>query len=74
MHGISQDDKYLILYLDFIAGGELFNYLRSIGNLNNEETKFYAAQVTLMFEYLHTKDIIYRWPPADAETSSRRTS
>ena len=68
MHGISQDDKYLILYLDFIAGGELFNYLRSIGNLNNEETKFYAAQVTLMFEYLHSKDIIYRWPAADAET------
>jgi len=60
MHGVSQDDKYLILYLDYIPGGELFNYLRSIGNLNNEEAKFYAGQVALMFEYLHSKDIIYR--------------
>lgn len=60
MHGISQDPKYLVLYLDYIPGGELFNYLRTIGNLNNEEARFYAAQVTLMFEYLHKKDIIYR--------------
>lgn len=60
MHGLSQNERYLYIYLDYIPGGELFNYLRSIGNLNNDEARFYGAQVTLMFEYLHTKDIIYR--------------
>lgn len=61
MYGITQTDRrYLYLYLDYIQGGELFNYLRSIGNLNNDETKFYAGQVALMFEYLHSKEVIYR--------------
>lgn len=60
MHGLSQNSRYLYIYLDFIRGGELFNYLRNIGNLNNDEAKFYAAQVSSMFEYLHSKDIIYR--------------
>ena len=60
MHGLSQNERYLYIYLDYIPGGELFNYLRSIGNLNNDEARFYGAQVTLMFEYLHSKDIIYR--------------
>lgn len=44
MYGITQTDRrYLYIYLDYIQGGELFNYLRSIGNLNNDETKFYAG-------------------------------
>jgi len=60
MHGLAQDERYLYIFLDYIAGGELFNYLRSIGNLNNDEAKFYGAQVASMFEYLHSKDIIYR--------------
>ena len=32
MHGINQDDRYIYIFLDYIPGGELFNYLRSIGN------------------------------------------
>jgi serine/threonine protein kinase len=43
MHGLSQNERYLYIYLDYIPGGELFNYLRSIGNLNNDEAKFYGA-------------------------------
>jgi len=60
MSGLAQDERFLYICLDYIAGGELFNYLRSIGNLNNDEAKFYGASVAKMFEYLHTKDIIYR--------------
>jgi serine/threonine protein kinase len=41
MHGLAQDERYLYIFLDYIAGGELFNYLRSIGNLNNDEAKYY---------------------------------
>ena len=60
MSGLAQDDRFLYIAQDYIAGGELFNYLRSIGNLNNDEAKFYGASVGSMFEYLHLKDIIYR--------------
>ena len=39
MHGLAQDERFQYIFLDYIAGGELFNYLRSIGNLNNDEAK-----------------------------------
>ena len=33
IEGVAQDDKFLYIALDFINGGELFTYLRSVGNL-----------------------------------------
>lgn len=78
MDGFCQDDRYLYLILEYVSGGELFTYLRSVGRLesphawflslfyclfthfSNANPSFYAAQVTLMFEHLHSKNIIYR--------------
>ena len=34
--------------------------MRSLGRLPPLSAKFYAAQVTIMFEYLHGKNIVYR--------------
>ena len=58
--GFTQDDRYIYLVLELINGGELFTYLRSVGKFSCDHATFYAAQVCLMFEYLHSKDIIYR--------------
>lgn len=60
MDGITQDERYLYIVLEYVPGGELFTYLRTVKNFKSEDSRFYAAQVTLMFEYLHSKDIIYR--------------
>lgn len=60
MLGFSQDDRYLYFSLEYIPGGELFTYLRNIGKLDSGQARFYAAQVGLMFEYLHSKNIVYR--------------
>ena len=46
--------------MDYIAGGELFTYLRTEGKLDHLHAMAYSAQVCLMFEYLHSKNIIYR--------------
>lgn len=46
--------------MDYVHGGELFTRLKTKGYLDDEESRFYAGQVTLMFEYLHSKNIIYR--------------
>lgn len=46
--------------MDYIAGGELFTYLRTEGKLDPEHAMQYSSQVCLMFEYLHSKNIIYR--------------
>ncbi|CAG9318422.1 unnamed protein product [Blepharisma stoltei] len=58
--GFTQDDRYLYLALEFVAGGELFSYLRTIGKLDNNHARLYAAQITTMFEYMHAQNIIYR--------------
>lgn len=60
MDGFCQDARYLYLVLEYVPGGELFTYLRSIGRLETNHAAFYAAQVALIFEYLHSKNIIYR--------------
>jgi protein kinase A len=60
LKGFDQDSRYLYLLLEYVSGGELFSHLRSQGYLNVDDTRFFAGQVTLMFEYLHSKNIIYR--------------
>eukprot|EP01016_Furgasonia_blochmanni_P043885 TRINITY_DN602_c0_g2_i2.p2 TRINITY_DN602_c0_g2~~TRINITY_DN602_c0_g2_i2.p2 ORF type:complete len:247 (-),score=55.18 TRINITY_DN602_c0_g2_i2:436-1176(-) len=60
MDGFCQDERYLYLVLEYVAGGELFTYLRSVGRLESPHAAMYSAQVTLIFEHLHSKNIIYR--------------
>lgn len=46
--------------MEFVQGGELFTHLRSVIRFEEQKARFFAAQVTLVFDYLHGKDIIYR--------------
>lgn len=46
--------------MEFVAGGELFNYIRAEGQFSNETTKLVAAEIILALQYLHNQDIIYR--------------
>ena len=59
-NGFTQDSKFIYISLEFINGGELFTYLRSIGKFKIDQSKFYITQIICIFEYLHSKDIIYR--------------
>lgn len=58
--GTFQDERYLYMVLEYVVGGEFFTHLRNVSKLENPDAKFYAAQVTLVFEYLHARDFIYR--------------
>ncbi|KAI8898507.1 kinase-like domain-containing protein [Globomyces pollinis-pini] len=58
--GTFQDSNNLYLVLEYVQGGELFTYLRKSGRFPNHVARFYAAEVVLSFEYIHSKDIIYR--------------
>jgi len=58
--GTFQDSRNLYMVMDFVEGGELFSLLRRSGRFPNPVAKFYAAEVALALEYLHSRNIIYR--------------
>ncbi|CAG8552700.1 2283_t:CDS:2 [Diversispora eburnea] len=58
--GTFQDCSNLYMIMDYVVGGELFTVLRKTQRFPDHVAKFYAAEVILAFEYLHSKDMIYR--------------
>ncbi len=61
LEGVAQDDHYLYMFMDFVRGGELFTYLRSVNAFPIPQAQFYAAQIVTIFDCLHSKDVIYRY-------------
>lgn len=55
-----EDDNCLYIMLEYINGGELFTLIREQKMLTSEISRLYAAELTLVFEYLHARDIAYR--------------
>ena len=60
LHWSFQSRKQLHFVMDFCAGGELFYHLHNVGRLNEEQAKFYFAEILLAIEYLHSRGIVYR--------------
>ncbi|OLY84852.1 cAMP-dependent protein kinase type 2 [Smittium mucronatum] len=58
--GTCQDSINLYMFLEYVIGGELFSYLRRYKKFPSPVAKFYAGEVALAFEYLHSYDLIYR--------------
>ena len=46
--------------MNFHSGGELFHYLDMEGAFSDETAQFYAANVILALQHLHSQGIVYR--------------
>ena len=46
--------------MPFLRGGELFQHLRKFRIFDEEKVRFYASQIGLALDHLHTYGIIYR--------------
>lgn len=55
-----QDKSFIYFLLEYICGGELFSRLRREGRFANDVALFYACEILLVFEYLHSLNIAYR--------------
>ncbi|XP_067141750.1 cAMP-dependent protein kinase catalytic subunit beta-like isoform X1 [Centruroides vittatus] len=55
-----KDNSNLYLALEYVQGGEMFTHLRKSVKFSENQAKFYASQVILAFEFLHSLDIAYR--------------
>ena len=62
LHFAFQSDFEYFFVLDFMAGGDFFAFLKRHRKLNEDQTRFYAAEVLLALEYMHSYDppIAYR--------------
>jgi len=55
-----QSKTELFFVMDLCTGGEMFFHLGKVQKFTEERAKFYFAELLLGFEYLHSKDVVYR--------------
>ena len=48
------------MLLEFVAGGELFSYLRTVHRFDNPTSLFFASEIVMALDYLHSQDMVYR--------------
>uniref|UniRef100_A0A914KUZ0 Uncharacterized protein n=1 Tax=Meloidogyne incognita TaxID=6306 RepID=A0A914KUZ0_MELIC len=56
----AKDAANLFMVMEFLPGGELFSYFRAARKFPSQTVKFYAAEIILALEYLHSIYIAYR--------------
>lgn len=55
-----QTPTKLYLVLDYFNGGELFYWLKQEARFKENRARFYAAQIILALDHLHSQGIVYR--------------
>ena len=60
LYSTYKDANAIFFLLEPCLGGELFTILRSRQSFNEQTAQFYAACVVSAFEYMHSKNIVYR--------------
>ena len=53
------DECDLCMVLDYCPGGELYFYLQQVGRFQEQAAKFYAANVLLALDALHSNNVVY---------------
>jgi len=60
MQYVFQRTYRVYFVMDFVHGGELFQYMRNLRHFQQEHVAFYTAQIALALSYLHENNIMYR--------------
>jgi serine/threonine protein kinase len=61
LHYAFQTEDKLYFIMDFCNGGELFYHLRKDVKFSEKRACFYAAELLIAIECLHSNGIIYRY-------------
>ncbi len=60
MDYVYQNDFRIYFLMTFIKGGELYRHLSKMKRFNEQQAKFFIAQIALAIGHLHKKNILYR--------------
>lgn len=55
-----QDSKNCYMLMEYVVGGEIFSYLRRVGQFSPDVARFYISTIVLAIEYLHNNNVVYR--------------
>eukprot|EP00750_Incisomonas_marina_P020956 INCI4118.2.p1 GENE.INCI4118.2~~INCI4118.2.p1 ORF type:complete len:445 (+),score=88.84 INCI4118.2:496-1830(+) len=55
-----QDEEHIVLVLEYVSGGELFDYIIDNGRMEEELAKTIFRQLATAVAYLHGKGIVHR--------------
>lgn len=53
-------ENYICFVMEYMIGGDLGSIIENNGYLDNETSIFYAAELLIAVEYLHSEGIIHR--------------
>jgi serine/threonine protein kinase len=60
MQYLFQRSYRVYFVMDYVDGGELFQYMKSKRHFSQENVAFYSAQIACALSYLHKNNIMYR--------------
>ncbi|CAG5124529.1 unnamed protein product [Candidula unifasciata] len=60
LHSCFQTSSRLFFVIEFVNGGDLMFHMQRQRRLPEEHARFYAAEICLALNFLHTRGIVYR--------------
>lgn len=60
MYSYYMDERNVYVLEEYVPCGQLFKHIEKNGKLTNEASRFYAAQLVMAIQYLHSEGIVYR--------------
>lgn len=60
LHSCFQSPSRLFFIIEFVRGGDLMYHMQRQRRLPEEHARFYASEISLALNYLHSNSIIYR--------------
>lgn len=59
-HGLLAFQEYLFFVMEYLNGGDLMHHIQTVKKFDENRTRFYACEIIVALQFLHSRDIIYR--------------